>query len=204
MSLIESCTGTNTCPHPRPSSHLLSPSHPTPLLFLTLSPSPPHPRNSHSHPQPSPQMIAAMPVPKTIITYQIKLKNRTVKIHQRNKHSIRQHITQWQSQTVQCNVTLIQRFILFSNVRASYITFTATAVLPQIAKPLPRYYREACPIPANTAVFHVQCIPITAVKPHPRAALYSMRSSSVRIAVRPILLYDSNNSSVESSDCQRL
>ena len=42
-------------------------------------------------------------------------------------------------------VPLIQRYVLFLNVRVSYITFTATAVLPQITKPLARYYRGACP-----------------------------------------------------------
>ena len=53
----------------RPSPHLSSPS---PLLFSTLSPS----CNTHSHPQLSPQMIVAMPVPETIITYQLKLKKK--------------------------------------------------------------------------------------------------------------------------------
>jgi len=70
----------------RPSPHLSSPS---PLLFSTLSPS----CNTHSHPQLSPQMIVAMPVPETIIAYQLKLKkNGKVKIHQHNKHFIRQHM----------------------------------------------------------------------------------------------------------------
>jgi len=60
-------------------------------------------------------------------------------------------------------------------VRVSYITFTATAVLPQITKLLPRYYRGACPhtrkhrgVPrsmhphyhGNTAVTAVPIVPI--------------------------------------------
>ena len=109
-------------------------------------------------------MIVPMPVLKTIITYQIKLKNGKVKIHQHNKHFIRQLLILSRSGW-RAFVTLIQRCVSFLNVRVSYITFTATAVLPQITKPLPRYGTnvELVPIPANTAVFHVQCIPITAV-----------------------------------------
>jgi len=50
----------------------------------------PAPSPFYSHPQPSPHMIFPIPVLKTIITYQIKLKNGKVKIHQHNKPFIRQ------------------------------------------------------------------------------------------------------------------
>jgi len=50
---LESCTGTNTCPHPRPSPHLSSPSHPH-YYFQHC----PHPR---------PILVAFIPIPATVI-----------------------------------------------------------------------------------------------------------------------------------------
>ena len=85
-------------------------------------------------------MIVPMQVPKTIITYQIKLKTGKVKIHQHNKHFIRQHMV---AQSPKQSNAMVHWFN-GSSCFQMCMFLISHSLLPR-TKPLPWYYRGACP-----------------------------------------------------------
>jgi len=121
-----------------------------------LSPSPTHPCSFHPHLRPSPATV--IPIPNRWL-FPCRSPNgnstllRKTTSHDTSRfvfrnimyHSCRgvasNFIMKWVT-GVRSTDSMVR---LFSNVRVSYITFTATAVLLQITKPLLRYYCGACP-----------------------------------------------------------
>jgi len=172
--MLEWCVGTNTCLHPWPSPNLSSSSHPHYYFQHCPCPYPiptavnPFPTTVHL-PQLSLPMTASIPMPKTNhasfkINWNMEKWDRS--IHKVTYHSgcfkVCHEIHFVRSGNF---VSLLQRFVLFS-VCVSCITFTTTAVLLQIIKPLPRTAMEPVPVPTATAVFHAQYFSLLPSHPH--------------------------------------